>query len=465
MNSWIPDLSNCSGYRYRALAEAIRDKILSKELKPGTKLLAHREMSWRLGITIGTVAKAYKLLSDWGLVSARIGDGTRVRTPEQKNNRFVIRGKKERKINLGLLLPSPLTDMKLREKAFKGSMIELGDALLHRSLSGYSPSLGYESHRKAGASLVADSGFAVPAEEIIVTAGAQEAIHLVLSVLTKPSVSIMAEEIGYYGLKTACKVRNRQISPVAIDEQGIIPESLEKVASTTKSKLLFLVPNVQNPTGAVMPLERRRAIAVIAERYDFYILEDNPFWALTEDLPPPIVSLAPERTFYVISLSKFVSPALRVGYLRALPRFVSDLEVVKHALSMSGSFLQEEVAKHWIKNGIVYELVAWQREEIKCRWNIARTILGDFFSTDDIPKPFIWLSLPEPWRAPDFVAALGSENVKCIDSNHFVNGRGKEPYAIRIALTTAKSRKTLKEGLIILKSMLEQQPDTSQLIY
>lgn len=465
MTPWIPDISNKSGYRYHALAEAIRDAILSQELKPNTKLLPHREMSWRLGVTVGTVAKAYKLLSDWELVSARIGDGTRVNAPEQKNNRFEIRGQKEPKIDLGLLLPSPLTDMELKKKAFKDSTVELGDAILHGPLSGYSPLLGYESHRRAGVSLVADSGFATSAEEIIVTAGVQEAIHLVLSVLTKPSAAIMAEEIGYYGLKTACRIRNRQITPVSMDKQGIIPESLEKVAIKTKSKLLFLVPNIQNPTGAIMPLERRRAIAEIAERNDFYILEDNPFWALTDDLPPPIVSLAPERTFYVISLSKFVSPALRVGYLRALPRFVSDLEVAKHALSMAGSFLQEELAKHWIKKGIVYELVAWQREEIKRRWDIARTTLGDFFPADETPKPFIWLSLPEPWRSPDFVAALRAENVNCIDSNHFVNGRGKEPHAIRIALTTPKNRKKLKKGLIILKSMLEQQPDTSLLIY
>ena len=61
MPPWIPDISNSSGYRYRALAEAIQDEILSEKLKPGTNLLAHREMSWRLGVTIGTVAKAYNL--------------------------------------------------------------------------------------------------------------------------------------------------------------------------------------------------------------------------------------------------------------------------------------------------------------------------------------------------------------------------------------------------------------------
>ena len=257
MPHWIPDISNYSGYRYRALAEAIRDAILSEELKPNTKLLAHREMSWRIGVTIGTVAKAYKLLADWELVSARIGDGTRVKDQEYKGHRLVIGEKRERKIDFGLLLPSPLTDMELRKKAFKDSACKLGDVLLRRPLSGYAPELGYESHRRAGASLLADSGFEAPSADIIVTAGVQEAIHLVLSVLTKPSVSIMAEEIGYLGLKSACKVRNRQITPVAMDEQGIIPESLESVASKTKSKLLFLVPNIQNPTGAIMPIERR----------------------------------------------------------------------------------------------------------------------------------------------------------------------------------------------------------------
>ncbi len=465
MTHFIPDISTYSGYRYRALAEAIRDAILNEELKPDTKLLAHREMSWQLGVTIGTVAKAYKLLADWGLVSARIGDGTWINDPERKNDRLLFGEKRAKKIDFSLLLPSPLTDMELRKKAFKDTACKLGDVLLRRPLSGYAPELGYKSHRSAGASLLTDSGFKAPPSDIIVTAGVQEAIHLVLTVLTKPGVPIMAEEIGYLGLKSACRVSNRSITPIAMDAQGIIPESLERVAEKTRSKLLFLVPNVQNPTGAIMPLERRKAVAEIAERHDFFILEDNPFWALTDGLPPPVVSLAPKRTFYVISLSKYVSPTLRVGYLRAVPRFVPDLELAKHALSMSGSFLQDEFAQHWIKTGIIYELVAWQRKEMEIRWKIAHTILEDYFPADEIPKPFLWLSLPEPWRIPDFVAELKSENITCIDSNHFVNGRGKEPCAIRIALTTPKSHKILEEGLVILKNMLGKKPDTSLLLY
>ncbi len=73
MDYWISDISNYSGYRYRALTETIRDAILSEELKPSTKLFAHREMTWWVRVIIGTVAKAYKLLADWGLVSARRG--------------------------------------------------------------------------------------------------------------------------------------------------------------------------------------------------------------------------------------------------------------------------------------------------------------------------------------------------------------------------------------------------------
>lgn len=462
---WTPDISSYPGYRYRALAEAIRDAILSEELKPGTKLLAHREMSWRLGVTIGTVAKAYKLLSEWGLVTARIGDGTRVKDPEKKDQRLIFGEKRERTIDFGLLLPSALTDMSLRKKAFKDAANNLGNVLLRDPLSGYAPELGYESHREAGASLITDSGFNASASDIIVTAGVQEAIHLVLSVLTKPSVAVMTEEIGYLGFKTACNVRNRQIAPVAMDEHGIIPESLERVASKSKSKLLFVVPNIQNPTGAIMPLERRKAVAEIAERNDFYILEDNPFWAFTDELPPPIVSLAPDRTFYVTSLSKYVTPALRVGYLRALPKFVPELEVVKHALSMSGSFLQEEFARGWITSGVFYDLVAWQRKEIEARWDMAKEIFGRGCFSDDIPKPFIWLSLPEQWSTAGFIAALLLEGVTCIDSSHFINGRGKTPNAIRIALTTPSKRETLYEGLTLVKQKLDQRPDTNLVLY
>ncbi|MDO6565063.1 PLP-dependent aminotransferase family protein [Amphritea sp. 1_MG-2023] len=465
MTRWTPDISSYEGHRYRALAEAIRDAILSGELKPETKLLAHREMSWRVGVTVGTVAKSYKLLSDWGLVYARIGDGTWVKSEEQQGDRLVIGEKKIRNIDFGLLLPSTLTDTGLRKKAFKDTLSKLGDDLMRKPLTGYAPELGYESHRRAGASFVKDSGYEAPLSEIIVTDGAQEAIHLIFSILSKPSDTIMAEEVGYLGVKTASNIRNRIVAPIAMDEQGIIPESLEAVAKKTQSKLLFLVPNLQNPTGITMPLERRQAIAAIAERCDFYIIEDNPFWALAGELPPPIVSLAPERTFYITSLSKYVSPSLRIGYLRAVPKFVPDLEIAKHALSQAGSSLQAEVAKHWIKTGILYELTAWQKKEIHARWDIANTILEGHLLDDLLPKPFIWLSLPERWCVTDFISALKAENINCIDSNHFIHSRVKEPTAIRVALTTPETRKSLELGLTILKQILGSAPNISQPLY
>lgn len=465
MTRWIPSLSGYSGHRYRALAEAIRDAILSGELPPDTKLMAHREMSWRLGVTAGTVSKAYKLLADWGLVYARIGDGTRVKGPDNRHNPVVFGETKNKKIDLGLLLPSPLLDTALRKQAFKDTLAKLGDDLMRKPLTGYGPELGYESHRQAGASFINDSGYHASPSEIIVTEGTQEAMHLVFSILAKSSDTIMTEEFGYLGFKMACKARHLNCVPISMDKYGIIPKSLEEAAKKTHSKLLFIQPNIQNPTGAIIPFERRKEIAEIANRCDFYIFEDNPFWAVFDDLPPPIVSFAPERTFYTTSLSKYVSPTLRVGYLRAIPKLVPALEIAKHALTLTGSSLQAEVAEHWVTTGIIYELAAWQRKEILVRWNIARSILGDYFPTDDVPKPFIWMKLPDQWRTSDFVNTLTSDDVTCLDSNHFVQGRGRNPDSLRIALTTPDTHNALEEGLIKLKHWLERSPDIKQLLY
>ncbi|WP_298189668.1 PLP-dependent aminotransferase family protein [uncultured Pseudomonas sp.] len=458
MTHWTPDISGYSGHRYRAVAEAIRDAILSGELRPDSKLLAHREMAWRLGVTIGTVAKAYQLLAEWGLVYAKVGDGTRIKEQEDSETRLVLGRKKERRVDFGLLLPSPLNDRALRKQAFADTLTKLGNDLLRKPITGYGPELGYESHRRAGASFMAESGYSAPPSEILVTDGVQEAIHLLLSVFSKPSDIVMTEEIGYLGFKTACSIQNRVIAPIAMDDQGIIPSCLESVATKTQSKLLFIVPNIQNPTGITLSLERRKQIAEISKRCGFYIIENNPFWAISGALPPPIVSLAPDNTFYVTSLSKYASPTLRIGYLRSDIKYIPDLEIAKHALSLTGSSLQAEVARTWIKTGIIYELANWQRKEIIARWEIAKQILGEYFPADNEAKPFLWLKLPTQWRSSEFISALKLEGVACIDSSHFTQGRSKELNSVRLALTTPDTQEHLKKGLLVVKDTLGKNP-------
>ncbi|MDX8535995.1 GntR family transcriptional regulator, partial [Mesorhizobium sp. VK25A] len=140
------------------MAEAIRDAIQAGDLRAGDKLLPHREMAWKLGVTAATVSRAYNVAAEWGLVFSRVGHGTRVREPGDVREPITLRERNERgtdkigtQIDFGLLLPTPLQEHSLRRQAFENVFARTGRDILDRSLSGYAPDLGYLSHREAGA--------------------------------------------------------------------------------------------------------------------------------------------------------------------------------------------------------------------------------------------------------------------------------------------------------------------------
>ncbi|WP_415926871.1 GntR family transcriptional regulator [Mesorhizobium salmacidum] len=104
-----------SGYRYRALAEAIRAAVRSGELAPGERLLSHRHMAWKAGVTIATVARAYQIAGEWGVVYSKVGHGTRVREAADSRRPLVLREESNHTVNFGLLLATPLTESALRK--------------------------------------------------------------------------------------------------------------------------------------------------------------------------------------------------------------------------------------------------------------------------------------------------------------------------------------------------------------
>jgi DNA-binding transcriptional MocR family regulator len=472
--SWVPALSSGSGHRYRALAEAIRDAIQAGDLKPGDKLPPHREMAWKLGVTVTTVARAYNIAAEWGLVSARVGHGTRVREPGDSREPITLREGGERPgspaapstVDFGLLLPTPLHDVGLRRQAFEAVFARIGRDLLDRSLSGYAPDLGYRAHREAGAAWLSHLGQETVARDIVVTRGAQEAFLLLLSMFTQPGDPVLVEEATYLGLSHLLRLRNHQMIPLPADHRGVVPDGIERRAKQSGAKLLFLCPNLQNPTGTTLSTERRHAIAEVAGRANLLVVENDPFAALTEGpRPPSLATLAPERTFYLASLSKCTGPAMRVCFMRCPQAHAQALEGVKHALTLGGAFLQAEIAAQWIRKGLLEELCAWQRGEIGRRWSLARSVLQGHMDDKLQPAPFVYLHLPEPWRAGEFVSAARQFSVTCIEADRFTVGRAPAPQAVRLALSSPATEAEVRRGLQTVADLLSTYSPAAAMRY
>ena len=463
-SNWVPDVSQSEGILYRNLAEAIREAIAGGDLRPGDRLFPHREMAFRLGVTSGTVSRAYNLAASWGLLSSKVGHGTVVRELDEPQ-RTVTYGNRTKTTDFGLLLPSPLGERNLKRLAFDKPFSGLGRSLMDNSVSAYAPSLGYSIHREAGARRLRDKGIDTGSEEVVITHGAQEAFLVLLSVFAKPNDFVLTEELAYIGFKNLCSLLRLNLAPVKLDGEGMVPESLEEMAQKTKAKVVFLCPTLQNPTGAIMGEKRRRQIAAVAERYDLTVIEDSPFDMLVEESYTPIVSLVPDRTFHVASYSKYASPTLRVAFVRTPRRLVPELEATKHCLTVSTASLQAEIVSRWIQAGTDLELCRWQRREIEARWRLATGILGECCDAEREPAPFLWLRLPEPWRASNFTAAARRRNIQLIEADRFIVGRAAAPHCVRLSLSTPITRDVVKAGCETLRAILAYGPRLAETHY
>lgn len=455
MSNWVPDLGHSDGYRYRALAEAIRHAVQNGDLKPGQKLLAHREMAWKLDLTVATVARAYQIAAEWGLVSSRVGHGTRVRTLGGGDNRgpVTLREQSQQFINFGILLATPLEESPLRKRAFSHTFQKVGADITRRALSGYSPNLGYKEHRRLAATWMNSLGETCTADDVVITSSAQEALLMILNAVSKTGEPVLVEEASYRGFVHLLRLRHHQMIPVPMDAEGMLPDELQLRAKGSGARVIVITPTLHSPTGSTMSPERRKAIVEVARESDAIIVENNPFAALVSSRPISLANLAPERTFHLFSLSKYVTPAIRLCFMRCPEQYVSMFEGIKHAVALGGAFLQAEIIAEWMKQDILKDICQWQSAAIKRRWVLARGILPNFMPNDEKMAPFVLIDLPEPWRAGEFVCAARAMSVNCIEADRFTLGRAIAPRAVRLALSSPLSDAEFQVGLMRLSNL------------
>lgn len=454
MSIWPPKIKDTKSPLYQAIAESIRNAIENGDLKPGDRLPPHRILADELGVTIGTVARGYNLASNWGLVSGEVGRGTTVKDPGSIYPHVPL-DLNGNYINLGVLKPIPTTDAILRKQAFEDTLNIVGQRWKNGSYTGFLPEFGFHHHREAGASWIARRQLEAQADDVLLTAGSQEAFNLLLSVLTNPGDPILVEEYTHISMKYIANFLNLKLVGIPLDQQGIMPKPLDVTAKQSNAKILFITPTSHSPTTATMGSERRREIVDIARRHNLFIIENDPFSEFIDDAHPPIAAFAPERTAYVTTLSYCGSPEIRVGYLKPLKKIIPELQAAKRALSIAGSMITAEIVTHWINSGILENLLSWQIEEIKARKALVSEILKESDYRYHPGGLFIWLNLLQPWRATDFALAAKDRRVMVLEAERFVTGRGASQHAVRISLTSTQSRELFREGLQIIVDLME----------
>jgi DNA-binding transcriptional MocR family regulator len=261
----------------------------------------------------------------------------------------------------------------------------------------------------------------------------------------------LAETLTYPGLRALAGLLRLRLDPVSMDEQGILPDALEAVCRHSRAKILYLMPNVHNPTGVILDEPRRREVVRIARKYELWIVEDDSHGFLApDDGPPPIAALAPERTLFIASLSKSVCAGLRVAYLLApqgTEQLAPRLLAAGNAIAWMGTPLMSELAALWIEDGSASRTARGKRAEMIERQALARAALSNPATPSAPSSSTLWLELPEPWRADDFVARCREQGVSISAPEMFAVQRSSIPHAVRLCIGTPPTREALRSAL------------------
>jgi DNA-binding transcriptional MocR family regulator len=276
--------------------------------------------------------------------------------------------------------------------------------------------------------------------------------------LTQPGSAILTEPIIYPGLPAVAAQFGRRIVPVDTDEHGMLPDGIRRVCRTLPAQIIYLNPTLQNPNAVTMPESRRREVAALAREYKLCIIEDDPSWLTAEAAPPPIAHFAPKNVHYISTLSKCLTPGLRIAFvIMCDPGLRSRFITALRSFALMTAPLSTALATQWIRDGSALSLLKAVREETCARHSLAREALAGLYEGADAGI-HLWLQLPAHWSASRLTRVAAKDGLLVTPARVFSTG-ADTPNALRVSLGGIPDQERLMTGLQRLAQLLRHRPD------
>lgn len=441
---------------YHQVADAIALQIEEGIIRANDKLPTHRALADKLGVTVGTITRAYAEAERRGLVEARVGAGTYIRDNSKASWVFEESVEEAEECNFGYNIPPLLDRAGILSEAMNS--LSCNSAALNQFML-YQKPTGIDSHRKIVANWLKTQGVHVQAQKLLFSSGAQHAIQMVLSAFTRAGDTILCEKLTYPGLLSLARQNQLSLKGVEMDEEGITPTALESACKQNQSaRFIYLTPTLQNPTTATMSVERRKAILDVCKQYQVIAIEDDVNGLLPKQAPPPLVNSMPEQVIHIGAFSKCLAPGLRVGFVQAPDHLYQQLSMTLQNHSWMISPLLTALTCQMIQTNQAEHVIDTIRKEMDVRLALAKQYLGSFDISYQKDCFHLWLTLPEQWRLSDFVQQAASRNVIIKSGELFVPPGGAVPPAIRLSLSSPVTHQQLEQGLNVLAELLHSNP-------
>ncbi len=318
----------------------------------------------------------------------------------------------------------------------------------------YGETRGYKPLVDRLVALTRERGIAATPEQTLVTTGSQQSLDLLARVLLDPGDVVLLELPSYTGAIAA--FRNTRATLVGVRQRpdGIDLDDLDAALSRARSagervKLLYLIPNFQNPTGSLLSLAKRRALLEWAARADVLILEDDPYGALhfddvasAQDTRPIKADDRDDRVIYVSSFSKTLTPGFRTAWIVAAPVLTAKVEVAKQAADICTSELDQRIVHEAIGRGVLARQVPLLRRYYQHKRTVMEGALREHLSgwvSWPTPKGgfFLWLDLPAGMNCHSLLRRSTDNGVIFVAGSAFyIDGSGTDRVRLSFSLVS-----------------------------
>lgn len=319
-------------------------------------------------------------------------------------------------------------------EAMKDISKEVLDENGHKALQ-YGPTEGYLPLREMIAKRMAKVGVDVTADNVLITSGSQQGLDFSGKIFLDPGDVVLCESPSYLGAINAFKAYQPKFVDVPTDDEGMVMSELEKILeSTEKVRLIYVIPDFQNPSGRTWSIERRKKLVELANKYNLPIVEDNPYGELRfeGEIPPAVKHFDTEgRVIFLGTFSKTFCPGMRLGWTCADKEALQKYILVKQGADLQASTIsQMELAKFLEKYDLDSHIEKIKNVYRKRRDLMLNTMKEEFPKEAKFTYPegglFTWVVLPEHINARELAAKALEKNVAFVPGGSFFPNGGHE---------------------------------------